>query len=42
MPVIARFYGIMIRMYSREHGTAHFHAVYGEHNGVFEIATLKR
>ncbi len=41
MPVIAHFYGIVIRMFSREHGTAHFHAVYGEYNAVFEIATLK-
>ncbi len=40
MPVIARFYGIAIRMYSREHGVPHFHALYGEFSGVFEIATL--
>jgi hypothetical protein len=40
MPVIARFYGIVIRMYSREHGVPHFHALYGEFSGVFEIATL--
>lgn len=41
MPVIARFYGIVIRMYSREHGVPHFHAIYGECSGVFEIATLE-
>ncbi len=41
MPVIARFYGITIRMYFREHGTPHFHAVYGEHSGVFAIDTLE-
>ncbi len=40
MPVIARFYGILIKMYFREHGVPHFHAIYGEFNGVFEIATL--
>lgn len=40
MPIIARFYGIAIRMYYREHGVPHFHAHYGEFNGVFEIATL--
>lgn len=40
MPVIARFYGIVVKMYFREHGVPHFHALYGEHNGVFEIATL--
>lgn len=28
MPVITRFYGIVIRMYFREHGVPHFHAVY--------------
>ena len=40
MPVIARFYGIVIKMYFREHGVPHFHAIYGEYNGVFAIATL--
>ena len=42
MPVIARFYGIAIRMYFREHGIPHFHAVYGDHNAVFAIETLER
>jgi Domain of unknown function (DUF4160) len=41
MPVITRFYGILIKMYFREHGVAHFHAIYGEYNGVFEIETLE-
>jgi len=43
MPVIARFYGILIKMYfsQTEHGTPHFHAVYGEFNGVFNIDTLE-
>jgi hypothetical protein len=41
MPVIARFYGILIKMYFKEHGTPHFHAVYGEYNGVFDIETLE-
>jgi len=41
MPVISRFYGILIKMYFREHGTPHFHAIYGEYNGVFEIDTLE-
>ncbi len=40
MPVITRFYGIVIRMYFREHGVPHFHAVYGDAVGVFEIASL--
>ena len=41
MPVIARFYGILIKMYFREHGVPHFHALYGERNGVFEIESLE-
>ena len=43
MPVIARFYGILIKMYfsQSEHGIPHFHAVYNEFNGVFAIDTLE-
>jgi hypothetical protein len=41
MPVIARFYGILIKMYFKEHGVPHFHAIYGEFNGVFDIKTLE-
>jgi hypothetical protein len=41
VPVIARFYGILIKMYFREHGVAHFHAMYGEHNGVFDLDSLE-
>ena len=41
MPVIARFYGILIKMYFKEHGVPHFHALYGEYNGVFEIKSLE-
>ncbi len=43
MPVIARFYGIVIKMYfsQSEHGNPHFHAIYGEYNGVFNIETLE-
>jgi hypothetical protein len=41
MPVIARFYGILIKMYFREHGVPHFHAIYGEFNGVFAVDTLE-
>lgn len=42
MPVIARFFGIVIKMYfsQSEHGVPHFHAIYGEYNGVFNIQTL--
>jgi len=43
MPVIARFYGIIIKMYfcQNEHGVAHIHAIYGEFNAVFGIDSLK-
>jgi hypothetical protein len=43
MPVIARFYGIIIKMYfsQSEHGIPHFHAVYSEFNGVFAIESLE-
>ena len=41
MPEISRFYGIIIKMYFREHGLPHFHAIYGEFNGVFETDTLE-
>jgi hypothetical protein len=41
MPVIARFYGILIKMYFRERGVPHFHAVYAEFNGVFDVTTLE-
>ncbi len=33
MPVVARFYGILIKMYFREHGKSHFHAIYGNTMG---------
>ena len=41
MPVILRFYGIAIKMYFKEHGVPHFHAVYGEFNGFSTSNTLE-
>ena len=43
MPVISRFYGMIIKMYfsQSEHNPPHFHVIYGEYAGVFEIQTLK-
>jgi hypothetical protein len=43
MPVVARFYGIIVKMYftQSEHGKPQFHAVYGEYNAVFAIQTLE-
>ncbi len=40
MPEISRFFGIVIRMFFREHEPAHFHAEYGEHEALLEIETL--
>ncbi|MEW6185644.1 MAG: DUF4160 domain-containing protein [Thermodesulfobacteriota bacterium] len=43
MPIIARFYGIIIKMYfsQSELGVPHFHAIYGEFNAVFSIESLE-
>lgn len=37
MPEISRFYGIVIRMYYNDHNPPHFHAAYGNAEGVFSI-----
>lgn len=41
MPVIARFYGIVIRMYflQSEHNPPHIHAIYGDDTAAFDIDT---
>ncbi|MGH9360599.1 MAG: DUF4160 domain-containing protein [Thermoanaerobaculia bacterium] len=39
MPELSRFLGIVIGMFYSEHGVAHFHAVYGEHEISVEIET---
>ena len=43
MPVISRFYGIVIKMYLRqkEHNPPHIHAIYGENIGMFSLATAE-
>ncbi|SJZ49905.1 protein of unknown function [Carboxydocella sporoproducens DSM 16521] len=41
MPEIARFYGIVIKMFFNDHLPPHFHAIYGERVGMFEISTLE-
>ncbi len=40
MPEVARFYGIIIKLFFGDHPPPHFHAVYGEHNAIFSIETL--
>lgn len=41
MPEIARFYGIVIKLFFGDHSPPHFHAVYGEYIGLFDIDTLE-
>jgi hypothetical protein len=39
MPTISVFYGIVIRMFVKDHPPPHFHARYGEHHARVSIAT---
>jgi hypothetical protein len=41
MPVIARFYGMVIKMYfaQKEHNPPHLHAIYGEYVGAIDLQT---
>ena len=43
MPVLSRFYGIIIRMYflQKEHNPPHIHAIYGENVAAITIADGK-
>lgn len=43
MPVIARFYGLIIKMFllGKEHNPPHIHISYGEFNALFDITTLE-
>ena len=43
LPEIARFYGLIIKMFfmQSEHNPPHFHALYGEYMGEFDINTLE-
>ena len=43
MPVISRFYGLVIKMYfgDSEHNPPHFHVAYGDYSGVFRLHDLK-
>ncbi len=38
MPVISTFFGIVIRMFYREHGIPHFHAEYQGQQATFTFA----
>ena len=41
MPIISRFFGIIVFMFWREHQPAHFHAKYGDEEVIVEIQTGK-
>lgn len=42
MPIISKFYGIVIRMYflQSEHNPPHIHAIYGDNVALIDIKTL--
>ena len=41
MPIISRFYGIVVKMYYDDHNPPHFHAQDGGHEGVIYLGTWK-
>ncbi|MGH2645632.1 MAG: DUF4160 domain-containing protein [Chitinophagaceae bacterium] len=41
MPQISAFLGIVIKMFYREHNPPHFHAEYGEFEGLIDIEKLE-
>jgi Domain of unknown function (DUF4160) len=41
MPTVSFFFGILIQMYWNERAPPHFHAKYGEHQGVIDIQKLE-
>jgi len=38
MPIISRFYGILIAMYFNDHNPPHFHAKYSGYEAIFDFA----
>jgi hypothetical protein len=41
MPEIARFYGIVIKVFFGDHPPPHFHAIYGEYNAMVDVESLE-
>jgi hypothetical protein len=41
LPALSTFYGIVIRMFFRDHAPPHFHAQYGEWSAAISIETLE-
>jgi len=40
MPIISQFYGIVIRMFFKDHNPPHFHAIYGEFELIVGISPI--
>jgi hypothetical protein len=43
MPVLARFYGLVVKMYFQqsEHNPPHIHVIYGEYMGALDLVTAR-
>lgn len=41
MPLISSFFGIIIKIFHKDHNPPHFHAIYGEYDAVIEIKSGK-
>ena len=41
MPEVSRFYGIIIRMFYKDHNPPHFHVIYQENEALIDIKTLE-
>ncbi|MEH2284705.1 MAG: DUF4160 domain-containing protein [Nostoc sp.] len=41
MPEVARFYGIVIKVFFGDRPPPHFHAIYGEYNALVTIESLE-
>lgn len=41
MPEISRFYGIIVRMYTRDHPPPHIHVRYAEHEAMIDIRSAQ-
>ena len=42
MPIISKFFGIVIKIHSKDHGPPHFHAEYQGFEAVYDIKTGDR
>ena len=42
MPIVSKFYGMIIRIYWDDHPPPHLHVRYGSYEAIFSIKTGKR